>query len=93
VSGAFPANESSDLAGFAPNKETCASGRHFSRRRNNLFSVMGANTPPATMREILDRLDVVREELHSLQSALEKLASYEATAGSNVAPDGSDVGP
>jgi hypothetical protein len=54
---------------------------------------MGANTPPRTMREILDRLDVIREELLSLQIALEKLASLEATPGSKVLPDGSDVGP
>jgi hypothetical protein len=46
------------------------------------------------MREILDRLDVVREELLSLQLALEKLAcSLEATPGSSAVPDGSDVGP
>jgi hypothetical protein len=55
--------------------------------------VMGANTPPRTMREILDRLDVIREELLSLQIALEKLAILEATPGSNLVPDGSDVGP
>jgi len=54
---------------------------------------MAKNLPPTTMREILDRLDVVREELHSLQTALEKLASLEATPGSNVVPAGSDVGP
>ena len=47
-----------------------------------------------TMREILDRLDVVREELLSLQLALEKLArSLEATPGSNVVTEGNDVGP
>jgi hypothetical protein len=45
------------------------------------------------MNEILDRLDVVREELFSLQSALETLASLEATPGSNVVPDGRDIGP
>jgi hypothetical protein len=54
---------------------------------------MTTNKPPTPMREILDRLDVVREELFSLQAALEKLASLEATPGSNVVPDGSDVGP
>jgi hypothetical protein len=53
---------------------------------------MGTNVP-VTMREILDRLDVIREELHSLQIALEKLATREGTPGSNVVPDGSDVGP
>jgi hypothetical protein len=42
---------------------------------------------------ILDRLDVVREELHSLQIALEKLATREGTPGSNLVPDGSEVGP
>ena len=48
------------------------------------------------MREILDRLDVVREELHSLQRSLEKLATVEAVVpGSKdgIPPDGSDVGP
>ena len=45
------------------------------------------------MNEILDRLDVVREELFSLQTAPEKLPSLEAMPGSNVVPDGSDVGP
>jgi hypothetical protein len=35
----------------------------------------------------------IREELFSLQTALEKLASLEATPGSNLVPDGSDVGP
>jgi hypothetical protein len=53
---------------------------------------MGRNAPMA-MREILDRLDVVREELHSLQIALEKLATREGTPGSNLVPDGSEVGP
>jgi hypothetical protein len=46
------------------------------------------------MREILDRLDVVREELLSLQFAPEKLArSLEAMPGSNVVTEGNDVGP
>jgi hypothetical protein len=54
---------------------------------------MGANIPPRTMREILDRLDVIREELLTLQRSLEKLAILEATPGSNLVPDGSDVGP
>jgi hypothetical protein len=55
---------------------------------------MRTNKPLMTMREILDRLDVVREELLSLQLALEKLArSLEATPGSNVVTEGNDVGP
>jgi hypothetical protein len=53
---------------------------------------MGRNTP-MTMREILDRLDVMREELLILQRSLEKLATLEATPGSNLVPDESDVGP
>jgi hypothetical protein len=53
---------------------------------------MGTKTPPTTMSEILDRLDVVREELHSLQRSLEKLASVEDVSGAGI-PDGSDVGP
>ena len=57
------------------------------------FPSMGTNKPQTSMREILDRLDVVREELFSLQTALEKLPSLEAMPGSNVVPDGSDVGP
>jgi hypothetical protein len=54
---------------------------------------MGKKNPPTTMREILDRLDVIREELHSLQTALERLATLEATPGSGLVPDGSDFGP
>jgi hypothetical protein len=55
--------------------------------------IMGLKKPPTTMREVLDRLDVVREELHTLQVALERLAIREGTPGSNVVPNGSDVGP
>jgi hypothetical protein len=48
---------------------------------------MGVNTPPKTISEILDRLDVIREELFSLQRSLEKLGTVEA-AFSASAPGG-----
>jgi hypothetical protein len=54
---------------------------------------MGASIPPMTMTEILDRLDVIREELLSIQRSLQKLATVEAIVPGHGLPDGTDVGP
>jgi len=56
---------------------------------------MGTKTPPTTMSEILDRLDMIREELFSLQRSLQKLAIAEAVAqgSKDGVPAGSDLGP
>jgi hypothetical protein len=47
------------------------------------------------MSEILDRLDVIREELLSLQRALEKLPTVEAVVpgSKDGVPNGSAIGP
>lgn len=39
---------------------------------------MGANIAPKTINEILDRLDVIREELLIVQRSIEKLATIES---------------
>jgi hypothetical protein len=77
------------------NNDMCAKGLHFSTGSIKVCDVMGANTPPTTMSEILDRLDVIREELFSLQRSLQKLATAEAVArgSKDGVPAGSDVGP
>ena len=73
----------------------CARGLHFSTLMIKIFDIMGTNRPATTMSEILDRLDVIREELFSLQRSLQKLATAEAAArgSKDGVPAGSDVGP
>ena len=67
----------------------------YSDHKVYLFRWYGDKQPPKTIREILDRLDVIREELLSLQRSLQKLATAEAVerGSKDGVPDGSDVGP
>ena len=77
------------------NNKPYASGLPFSPQGLRYCDVMAVHTPPKTMSEILDRLDVIREELLTLQRSLQKLGTVEAVMPSSKGgvPDGSDVGP